>query len=76
MTRTDFLDLVKTKTAREFVVDGVVYALTFDKDDAGHEYIVFGRTFQGTKYNDAGELLNAAKIGNHYFRNMLDEFDA
>lgn len=75
MTRNEFVHIVNSKEQREFVVDGVVYALTYDKDSSGKEYVVFGRTFQGERYTDVGELLNNAKIGNHYLRNMLEEFD-
>lgn len=75
MTRSDFIHLVNRKEPREFVVDGIVYALTYDKDSSGKEYVVFGRTFQGERYEDAGELLNAVKIGNRYLKNMLEEFD-
>lgn len=75
MTRNEFIHLVSSKEQREFVVDGVVYALTYDRDTSGKEYVVFGRTFQGERYTDVGELLNNAKIGNRYLRNMLEEFD-
>lgn len=74
MTKDDFLFLIQTKTVREFNYKGVIYNLTFDKDEKGNDLIVFGRLYEGQKYKSVGEFLNTCKIENHFFKDMLDIF--
>ena len=40
--------------------------------EKGEKVIVFGRLYEGKKYKSAGELLNTARIENHFFKDMLD----
>ena len=46
--------------------------MTYDKNEKGEKVIVFGRLYEGKKYKSAGELLNTARIENHFFKDMLD----
>lgn len=75
MTMEDLQYCIAIKKELEFNYQGLSYTLNYDKDSDGHEYIVFGRTFEGKKYSSYGEFINNAKIDNHYFREMLDIFD-
>ena len=72
MTKDDFIFMINTKRELEFNFNGKNYNLTYDRDDKGSDFIVFGERFQGKRYSSIGDLLNEAKIENHYFREMLD----
>ncbi|MCF0126253.1 MAG: hypothetical protein HUJ68_10965 [Clostridia bacterium] len=72
MTKKDFVFLIETQQPLEFSYNGKIYNLTYDKDSKGDTVIVFGQLYEGVRYNSLGELLNTAKIENHYFREMLD----
>jgi len=72
MTKNDFIFLIETRQPLEFTYNGKVYNLTYDNDKDGNLVIVFGQLYEGVRYSSIGELLNTAKIENHYFREMLD----
>lgn len=72
MTKNDFIFLIETRQPLEFTYNGKVYNLTYDNDKDGNMVIVFGQLYEGVRYSSIGELLNTAKIENHYFREMLD----
>jgi len=72
MTKDDLIFLINTKKEFEFSYHGKNYNLTYDRDDAGHDLIVFGERYCGKKYTSFGEFMNDAKIENHFFREMLD----
>lgn len=74
MTKDDFLFLIETQTIREFTYKNEIYRLSYDKSPAGKTIINFGRLYEETKYESVGELLNNAKIQNHFFKDMLDIF--
>lgn len=74
MTKDDFLFLIETQTIREFTYKNEIYRLSFDKNPAGNNIIKFGRLYEEKSYDSAGELLNNAKIQNHFFKDMLDIF--
>ena len=46
--------------------------MTYDTDGTGKNIIVFGRLYEGVRYNSYGELMNNARIDNHFFKDMLD----
>jgi len=75
MTRDEFLFLIQTEKPYEFTFDGVKYNITYDKDGSGKTCIVFGRLYEGKKYDSYGELMNNAKVGNHFFREILPELE-
>ena len=74
MTKEQLLFLIETKKEYEFVYNGKTYNLTYDKDASKNSVIVFGELYQGRRYSDIGELLNTAKIENHFFKDMLEIF--
>lgn len=74
MTKEQLFFLIATKKEQEFVYNGKTYNLTYDKDGDNRSVIVFGELYQGQRYSDAGELLNTAKIENHFFKDMLEIF--
>lgn len=74
MTKDDFLFLIETQTIREFTYKNEIYRLSYDKTPTGKTIINFGRLYEETKYDSVGELLNNAKIQNHFFKDMLDIF--
>ena len=74
MTKDDFLFLIETKTEHEFKYNGIVYNLTYDKDEKGNSIIVFGRLYEGKKYKSVGEFFNTCRIENHFFKDMLEIF--
>ena len=65
MTKEQFIFLIETQKPFEFTYNNVVYK-------KGEKVIVFGRLYEGKKYKSAGELLNTARIENHFFKDMLD----
>lgn len=72
MTKEQFIFLIETQKPFEFTYNNVVYNMTYDKNEKGETIIVFGRLYEGKKYKSAGELLNNARIENHFFKDMLD----
>ncbi len=72
MTKDDLIFIINTKKEFEFVYKGKNYNLTYDRDDNGKDYIVFGERFMGKKFASFGEFMNEAKVENHFFREMLD----
>ena len=72
MTKDDFIFLIETRKNMEFSYNGKTYNLTYDKNNKGELEIIFGRLYEGKKYSSLGELLNTAKIENHFFKDMLD----
>lgn len=72
MTKEQLLFYIETETVFEFSFNGIVYNMTFDKDKNGKKIIIFGRLYEGEKYLSTGDLLNNAKIENHFFKEMLD----
>lgn len=72
MTKEQFIFLIETQKPFEFTYNNVVYNMTYDKNEKGENVIIFGRLYEGKKYNSAGELLNNARIENHFFKDMLD----
>lgn len=72
MTKEQFVFMTETQKPLEFKYNNKVYSLNYDKNDKGESFIVFGQLYEGKKYNSVGELLNNAKIENHFFKDMLD----
>ena len=73
MTKDDLLFLIRTKREFEFIYNGDTYNMTYDTDENGETIIVFGRLYQGEKYKSFGELMNNARIENHFFKDMLED---
>lgn len=76
MKKEDFIFNIETRKEMEFTYNGKSYSITYDSDDSGKTFIIFGRTFEGKKYDSLGTLMNEAKIENHFFKDMLDVLNA
>jgi hypothetical protein len=46
--------------------------MMYDKTADGSFLIRFGRLFEEETYSSFGELMNTARVENHYFKDMLD----
>ena len=73
MTKDDLYFYVSAKKELEFKFNGVTYCLNYDKTPDGKEVIIFGPIYEGKKYSSYGELVNNAKVENHFFREMLED---
>lgn len=72
MTIEKFRFIIDTHQNFEFNFKGKDYNLTYDKDDSGKDFIVFGERYLGKKYESYGELMNKAQVENHFFREVLE----
>lgn len=75
MTKEQLFFYIETQKVFEFSYKGKVYNMTYDRDEKGNTVLVFGRLYEGKRYAGVGELLNTAKIENHFFKDMLDTID-
>ena len=71
MTKEDFIFLIETKKEYEFSYKNKNYNITYGQDKNG-SYIALGERYMQQKYYSLGELLNQAKIENHYFKEMIE----
>lgn len=71
MTKEDFLFLVNTKKEFEFKYNGLAYNITYGSDKKG-DYIALGRLHEPVRYYSFSEIMNEAKIENHFFREILE----
>ncbi|MCQ2589137.1 MAG: hypothetical protein MJ179_01815 [Treponema sp.] len=75
MTKDDFYFKIQVKQTMEFTYKNILYNISYDKTSDGKEIILFGRLYEQTKYYSYGELMNNAKVENHFFKDMLDILD-
>ncbi len=68
-----YLFLYTVQKEFEFVFKGKTYVLNYDKDDSGKEFIVFGQLYEGKRFESYGDLMNHAKVENHFFRELLED---
>ena len=73
MTKDDIYFYVQAKKELEFKFNDKTYVLNYDKDDSGKEYIVFGQLYEGKRYESYGELMNKARVENHYFTEIIED---
>lgn len=71
MTKEDFLFILNTKKEFEFKYNGLAYNITYGSDKKG-DYIAFGRLYEPVRYYSFSEIMNEAKIENHFFREILE----
>ncbi|MCQ2591622.1 MAG: hypothetical protein MJ188_02460 [Treponema sp.] len=71
MTKEDLFFYISTKKELEFKYNNKTYNLTYGNDSKG-DYISFGLLYEEKRYYSWGELINEAKIDNHFFKEMLD----
>lgn len=73
MTKDDIYFYTQVGKSLEFNFKNKTYSLTYDKDDQGHQIIIFGPLYEGAKYSSFGELMNEAKVENHFFREIIKD---
>lgn len=71
MTKDDLHLLINTKKEFEFTYKGKLYTMTYGSDKKG-DYIALGRLYEPLRYYSFGEMMNEAKIENHFFRELLE----
>lgn len=72
MTKEELIFKIETQTPFEFSYKGKQYNMMYDKTADGSFLIRFGRLFEEETYSSFGELMNTARVENHYFKDMLD----
>ncbi len=72
MTKDDLIFKIETRQPFEFTYKGKLYNMMYDKGADGSVIIRFGRVFEEETYTSFGELMNTARIENHFFKDMLD----
>ena len=72
MTKDDIYFYVQAKKELEFKYRENTYVLNYDKDDKGKEYIIFGPIYETKKYDSFGDLMNNARVENHYFKEFIE----
>ena len=72
MTKDQLIYKIETRQPFEFTYKGKIYNMTYDKAKDGSLIIRFGRLYEEETYTSFGELMNTARIENHFFKDMLD----
>ena len=71
MTKEDLIFLIETKKEFEFTYKNILYSMTYGSDKKG-DYIALGRLYEPVRYYSFGEMMNEARIENHFFRELLE----
>lgn len=71
MTKDDLLFLINARKEFEFTYRDKLYTMTYGKDEKG-DYIALGRLYEPVRWYSFGEMMNQAKIENHFFREILE----
>lgn len=71
MTKEDLIFLIETRKEFEFTYKNVLYSMTYGSDKKG-DYIALGRLYEPVRYYSFGEMMNEARIENHFFRELLE----
>lgn len=71
MTKEDLIFLIETKKEFEFTYKNVLYSMTYGSDKKG-DYIALGRLYEPVRFYSFGEMMNEARIENHFFRELLE----
>ena len=73
MTEAELKFTLETVGRFDFTHDGIDYTILLDTDKKDKRQIRFSRSFQETRFSSWGELMNLAKVENHYFKYVLRE---
>lgn len=73
MKEADLKFILETIGRFDFNHSGSDYTIFLDKDGNGKSSFRFGRQYEFTKYSSWGEMMNEAKVENHYFKSVLRE---
>ena len=72
MIKDELIFKIETQQPFEFQYNGKKYNMMYDKADDGSVIIRFGRLYEEKSFKSYGELMNTARIENHFFKDMLD----
>lgn len=75
MTKDDFYFKIQVKQTMEFKYNSILYNSNYDKTSDGKEIILFGRLYEEQKFHSYGDLMNNAKVENHFLKDMLEILD-
>lgn len=75
MTKDDFYFKIQVKQTMEFKYNNYLYNINYDKTSDGKEIILFGRLYEEQKFHSYGDLMNNAKVENHFLKDMLEILD-
>ena len=75
MTKDDFYFKIQVKQTMEFKYNSILYNINYDKTSDGKEIILFGRLYEEQKFHSYGDLMNNAKVENHFLKDMLEILD-
>ncbi len=75
MTKDDFYFKIQVKQTMEFKYNNILYNINYDKTSDGKEIILFGRLYEEQKFHSYGDLMNNAKVENHFLKDMLEILD-
>lgn len=75
MTKDDFYFKIQVKQTMEFKYNSILYNINYDKTSDGKEIILFGRLYEEQKFDSYGDLMNNAKVENHFLKDMLEILD-
>ena len=75
MTKDDFYFKIQVKQTIEFKYNSILYNINYDKTSDGKEIILFGRLYEEQKFHSYGDLMNNAKVENHFLKDMLEILD-
>lgn len=75
MTKDDFYFKIQVKKTMEFKYNNILYNINYDKTSDGKDIILFGRLYEEQKFDSYGDLMNNAKVENHFLKDMLDILD-
>lgn len=75
MTKDDFYFKIQVKQTMEFKYNNFLYNINYDKTSDGKEIILFGRLYEEQKFDSYGDLMNNAKVENHFLKDMLEILD-
>ena len=75
MTKDDFYFKIQVKQTMEFKYNSILYNINYDKTSDGKEIILFGGLYEEQKFHSYGDLMNNAKVENHFLKDMLEILD-
>lgn len=75
MTKDDFYFKIQVKQTMEFKYNSILYNINYDKTSDEKEIILFGRLYEEQKFHSYGDLMNNAKVENHFLKDMLEILD-
>lgn len=72
MTKDELIFRIQTMQPFEFSYNGKKYNMMYDRTADGSALIRFGQMYEEKTFASFGELMNNARIENHFFKDMLD----